>query len=226
MAPDQETSARRAFEQIRAMVVRGEVAPGAKMVVRPLAERLGLSPTPIKSALAALERDGFLVAVTNRGYFVPSIDDADMREIFELREALEGLAARTIAARDDRAEVCRELWRLHHLQVAAADEARIDDYSEVNLAFHRLVWTASGNRRLTRAAENLVGQTRLATPETAQVPGRMAAAMREHAALVSAVERGDAAAAEALARDHVRASGEAFTARAPRDEGVQMTDGS
>jgi DNA-binding transcriptional MocR family regulator len=75
---ERRTYGQQAYAEIRTLIIDGTLAPGAKVVVRPLAERLQLSPTPIKSALAALERDGFLVAVPHRGYFVPEVSSGSV----------------------------------------------------------------------------------------------------------------------------------------------------
>jgi DNA-binding GntR family transcriptional regulator len=108
---EQRTLAQTTYDEIRTMIVNGELAPGTKMIVRLLSERLGLSATPIKSALAALERDGFLVAIPHRGFYVPEIGLRDMLEIYELREALDGIAGRKVARADDAAEFVRTVLR-------------------------------------------------------------------------------------------------------------------
>ena len=106
MPSDQVTIERRtlmqqAYAAIRQMIITGELAVSTKVVVRPLCERRSLSPTPIKAALAGLERDGFLTAIPHRGYYVPEVNVQDMREIYELREVLDGIAAAM-----DQAECC------------------------------------------------------------------------------------------------------------------------
>src|SRR5262245_45375841 len=111
MSTTQRTLAQVAYDEVRAMILNGGLAPGTKMVVRVLSEKLGLSATPIKSALAALERDGFLVAVPHRGFYVPEIGLQDMLEIYELREALDGVAARKAAQADSAAELARTVLR-------------------------------------------------------------------------------------------------------------------
>ncbi|MFI6344379.1 GntR family transcriptional regulator [Streptomyces sp. NPDC050560] len=211
MAIERQTYKGRAYQEIRQMLVHGELAPGAKVVVRVMAERLSLSPTPIKSALAGLERDGFLVAVPHRGYFVPEVAVGDMREIYELREALDGVAARDAAVAPGAAEFVRaELLPLYEEQRRLLDEQGGQGYSDVDVAFHRAIWHASGNSRLAGIMDNLGGQLRFGSGSSSRAPGRVPEALDEHAAIMEAVAAGDAERAEALARAHVRRAAEAF----------------
>lgn len=210
VAVERSTYVQRAYSEIRRLIVEGHLDSGSKVVVRLLAEQLDLSPTPIKNALAGLERDGFLISVPHRGYFVPTVDAGDMREIFELREVLDGIAARKVAARPDRDDVVGVLWDCFEEQSQAARDHDTVRYGEINVAFHRVLWQAARNARLARLADNLVGQLRLATGASARTPGRMECAMDEHRAIIEAVETGDATLAEDASRHHVRLSAEAF----------------
>jgi DNA-binding GntR family transcriptional regulator len=201
-----------AYAAIRAAIVDGRLAPGSKVVVRPLAEELGLSPTPIKGALAALEREGFLVAVPHRGYFVPDVSAADMNEIYELREVLDGIAARRSATGRAHAELAGQLKELLDRQHECVARDDLAGYSELDVTFHRAILTASGNTRLLRVADNLLGQLRLGRIASTQVPGQVATSLTGHARIIAAIEAGDGSAAENAVRDHVRAAGAALNA--------------
>ncbi|MHB1739875.1 MAG: GntR family transcriptional regulator [Actinomycetes bacterium] len=204
------TRASAAYEAIRAAILDGRLHPGWRVTVRPLAEELGLSPTPIKTALAALEREGFLVAIAHRGYFVPEVSAGDMAEIYELREVIDGIAARRVTINDAAPVLARELDVLLTAQRRAVAAHDLSRYSELDLVFHRTIWQASGNRRLMQSAENLLGQVRLGSGTSSQVPGRLALALDEHAATVRAIRAGDPLVAEGAARAHVRLAGEAL----------------
>ncbi|GAA3732702.1 GntR family transcriptional regulator [Streptomyces tremellae] len=218
MAIERQTYKGRAYQEIRQMLVDGELPPGAKVVVRVLSERLALSPTPIKSALAGLERDGFLVAVPHRGYFVPEVAVEDMREIYELREALDGIAARNAAGAPDAAEfVSGTLRPLYEEQRRLLDERGGEGYSAVDVAFHRAIWHASGNARLAQFLDNLGGQLRFASGSSSRLPGRIPEALDEHEAIMAAVAAGDSDLAERLSRAHVRRAAEAFGGVVTRD---------
>jgi DNA-binding GntR family transcriptional regulator len=211
MAIERQTYKGQAYAEIRHMLVNGELPPGSKVIVRLLSERLLLSPTPIKSALAGLERDGFLVAVPHRGYFVPEVAVEDMREIYELREALDGIAARNAAAVPDAAEFVRStLQPLYDEQRRLLVEQDGRGYSDVDIDFHRAIWHASGNERLAQFLDNLGGQLRFGSGSSSKAPGRVSDALSEHAAIMAALAAGDAALAERLSRRHVRRAAEAF----------------
>ena len=208
---ERRTYGQQAYAEIRTLIIDGTLAPGAKVVVRPLAERLQLSPTPIKSALAALERDGFLVAVPHRGYFVPEVSVQDMREIYELREVLDGIAARNAAALPDPAGFVTEtLQPLLDEQRKRADAGDAVGYSDVDMAFHRAIWHASGNSRLATVTDNLGGQLRFGSGSSSRLPGRIPEALREHASIMAALANGDPARAERESKAHVRRSAAAF----------------
>jgi DNA-binding GntR family transcriptional regulator len=208
---DRRTLAQQAYTEIRKLIIDGTLSPGAKVVVRPLSEHLRLSATPIKSALAALERDGFLVAVAHRGYFVPEVSVQDMREIYELREVLDGIAARKLASADNRRELVKTVLRpLYDEQRKLVRLGDAVGYSDVDMAFHRAIWHAAGNTRLAQVTDNLLGQLRFGSGSSSRLPGRTTQALREHVAIMDAMAKGDAERAERVSREHVRRSADAF----------------
>lgn len=215
MPTEQRTLAQIAYDELRAMILGGGLAPGTKMIVRGLSEKLGLSATPIKSALAALERDGFLVAVPRRGFYVPEIGLRDMLEIYELREALDGIAGRRAAEAEDAAKfaatVLRPLLARQRDRAVAGDLAGMRD---LDREFHLAIWHACGNARLAQVTDNLGGQIRLAWQVKAS--GGVRRGLREHQAIVDAIAAGDARRAERASRAHVRNSRAAFEKAARR----------
>ncbi len=211
MTIERRTYKEQAYREIRQMLVGGELVPGSKVVVRVLSERLNLSPTPIKSALAGLERDGFLTSIPHRGYFVPEVDVQDMREIYQLREVLDGVAARNAAALPSPgAFVHTTLQPLYEEQVRLFQEDGGHGYSDVDVAFHRAIWHAAGNSRLAQFMDNLGGQLRFGSGSSSRYPGRIEDALDEHAAIMEAVANGDRDRAERLSREHVRHAADAF----------------
>lgn len=205
------TLAREAYRALRSAILDRRLIPGQKLIVRVLAEDLGLSPTPIKEALAALEREGLVTAVPHRGYFVPRITFQDVEELYALREVIEGLAARLAAERLDE-RLIAQLDRLLAQQRAAVRESKVERYGDLDLTFHRNLREASGNRRLSRVGDSFGGQIRLLISTSAKLPGRLSASLQEHIFVVEAVRRRDPAAAEAAMRHHVRQAGLAVAA--------------
>ncbi len=203
------TYAQDAYIAIRTVILEGGLPPGSKVVVRVLAERLGLSPTPIKAALNALEREGFLTAIPHRGFYVAEVSPDDMEEIYELREVLDGMAARKAAGRPNRALAAR-LTKLLKQQQQCVDQGDLVRYSDLDVEFHYAIWEAAGNARLQQVADNLLGQVRFGSGSSSRLPGRLPDALHEHGAIIAAIEAGDPVAAEREGRHHVRLAGEAF----------------
>lgn len=193
---------REAYKAIRKAILNGRYRPGARLIVRELAEELGLSPTPIKEALAALEREGLVKSTPHKGYqvFKPSLEDA--QEIYELRESLEGLAARLATLRGGEGLV-NALTALWEKQREAADRRDLEAYGDFDIGFHRTLWEAAGNKRLRHIAENLDGQVRLLISTSAAVPGRLPLSIEEHRRIIEAIRKRDASEAEAAMRQHI-----------------------
>ncbi len=204
-----ETLSAQAYRALRQAILNRRYPPGARLVVRELAESLGLSPTPIKEALAALAREGLVRSVPHRGYQVPSLSAGEIQEIYELRDALEGLAAR-LAAQRGGPELAQSLEETLNRQREAARAGDLEAYGNLDLAFHRLLWEASGNQRLRRMAENLDGQVRLLISTSAAVPGRLPQALEEHRVILTRIASADPAGAETAMRAHVQNAWEAL----------------
>jgi DNA-binding GntR family transcriptional regulator len=213
------TLSREAYRALRSAILDRRFRPGAKLVVRVLAEDLGLSPTPIKEALAALEREGLVVAVPHRGYQMPRITQQDAEELYALREVVEGLAA-GLAAQRASERLTAQLDRLLARQRACAKAGDVERYGDLDLAFHRCLREAAGSGRLARAAELFDGQIRMLISTSAKLPGRLTASLREHVAIARAVTGRDAAAAEAAMRHHVRQAGIALKAHLSAETSV------
>ncbi|HEY2063652.1 MAG TPA: GntR family transcriptional regulator [Amycolatopsis sp.] len=201
-APEAGSLVRAAYAAVREAVLTRELRPGERVTVRPLSERLGISPTPVKAALAILEREGFLVSRPHSGYFVAELTVADLRDLYELRSAVDTLAARDLA----RSRPPEQLARLGELidgQRIALEDGDIGRYAELDREFHALIWQASPNRRLLAIADLLGAQLQLGQNVTVSVPGRPEASLGEHREILDALRSGDTAAAEQATRRHL-----------------------
>jgi len=221
----QRTSlSRQAYSALRSAILNRELVPGSKVSVRPISEALGLSPTPIKEALLALEREGLVTAITNRGYYVPTFGAIDVPEIYELREALESLSARLAVRRGDPA-LAVKLNALLKEQRSCARHEDLEHYGDLDLEFHRALWEASGNRRLVQAAETLAGQLRLLISTSAMVPGRLDSSLAEHGEIIDSIKEGSEARAARAMSKHVQRAGEALAAHLEQPETSFGADG-
>ncbi|OAI51073.1 hypothetical protein AYO46_01835 [Betaproteobacteria bacterium SCGC AG-212-J23] len=195
------------------MILRGELAPGERLAEVALAERLGVSRTPIRQALPALAREGLLGAAGRRGYVVRSFSPQDVLDAIETRGLLEGLAARRIAERGATPELIRSLKEclsegdaiLGKRRFESADEQR---YGEMNGRFHALIVdgaasrivadTLARNDHVPFASARAVAFSR----DLSELVPILNYAHRQHHVIVQALENREAARAEALMREH------------------------
>ncbi len=204
----------RAIVRIREMILRGELAAGARVAEAPLAQLLGMSRTPVRQALPVLAQEGLLAEHETRGYVVRGFSSADILDAVDLRGVLEGLAARRVAERG----ASRTL--LQALRVCLADgdqilaEGHVADkaealYVDMNVRFHQLIVTECRSPIIQQALERnaripFAGPQALALDKTSleRMYDTMAYAHRQHHCIVSALERGESSRVEALMREH------------------------
>jgi DNA-binding GntR family transcriptional regulator len=171
-----------------------------------LARRLGVSRTPVREALNRLQQEGVLEVEPRRGAKVYPPNEDEYLCWLEIREVLEGTAARRAAERAS-PQAIAELKRLcdvfAHPRHGADPESEPEKYFDANARFHNLILEQSGAavlQRLGRAYDYFASGRHRAT----QHLGRLKASLEEHRQIVRAIERGDGALAERLAREHVR----------------------
>jgi len=195
------------------MILRGELAPGERLAEVALAERLGVSRTPIRQALPALAREGLLAAAGRRGFVVRSFSPQDVVDAIETRGLLEGLAARRIAERGPASGLLQALRAcllegdaiLAKRRFESADEQR---YSEMNGRFHTLIVEGAGSRIVADAlARNdhvpfASARAVAFSKDLALLLPVLNYAHRQHHAIVQALENREAARVEALMREH------------------------
>jgi DNA-binding GntR family transcriptional regulator len=200
----------RAYSAVKRLITDGELQPGDQMNVRVLGERLGLSATPLKAALAALDRDGLVTSQPRRGYHVTVLGDRDVAELFELREALEPYSGRLAVRRGVTPSSIAELRSLIEQQRKAARTGNRATYNDLSQQFHRTLWRLGDNRRLNELMDGVVGQMSLVTTFTSRAPGRPNAAIDEHTQIVDLVETGSGDELAALLAAHVRGTHAAY----------------
>lgn len=197
-----DTSPKDAYDRVLEAIDRGEYRPGDRLVEADLAERLGISRTPIREAFQRLETQGVL-ARDGRSLVVASLDHDQMGELYVLRGELEALAVR-LAAQHAAAEEIRVL-----LEMVEQDRALIDapeQMSRANKRFHRQLHLASHNRYLIQQLALVHRSMALMSHTTFSAPGRAKRAIEEHLAIVRGIEARDGAAADAALRAHISAA--------------------
>jgi DNA-binding GntR family transcriptional regulator len=167
-----------------------------------LATEMAVSRTPVREALRKLEAEG-LVAHAGARLVVRTLSEQDLIELFYVREALEGMAARLAAENATPAEI-EEIRELVKDMAAARKRRDVDGFRRLAGEFHHLVYRASHNNRLLMASQSLLDHVRQIQSSTLHAPGRLAHALDEHRQLLNAIAARDADRAEALARQHRR----------------------
>jgi DNA-binding GntR family transcriptional regulator len=191
-------------DALRAAIFSGRLSPGERLSVPDVARQLGVSRTPAREAMLILERDGLIATRPRLGAAVVSYGDAELAEMLDLREALDGMAARLAAERMTTGEkrALEKLLDNHNEALAVSD---VDRHIELDLEFHRHLRDGAHNRRLHRALLDLERQCHVLMNSTSKAPGFAGrAVMHDHRAIVQAILTGDADGAEHAARAHVR----------------------
>ncbi|MDQ7908487.1 GntR family transcriptional regulator [Phytohabitans sp. ZYX-F-186] len=189
-------------QALRTAIVTGQLRPGQVYSAPKLAVRFGVSATPVREAMLELVKDGLLETVPNKGFRIVEVSERDMDEIAALRGLLEPPAVAEVARAGDRERV-RTLRPAAEAIVAAAGAGDLIGYLQADLDFHIGLLGLLGNRRLVGIVRDLRAQTRLYGLTRLAESGRLTASAAEHLDLLDLVEAGDAAAAEALMRQHI-----------------------
>ena len=190
-----------AYRRLRDSIVAGRIRPNERLIAAELAEQLGTSRTPVREALQLLEAEDLVVSL-RRGYVVREHTRDEIAEIYQVRAALEGMAARLLAEQRNDVAIGVIEGLNSHLDEAAADSAR-STLVETNAAFHAAILAGCGNERLARinqAHSQQFFNFRIAEMYT---PAEALQSVRGHAAIVRALRDYDADAAERAARQHV-----------------------
>ena len=200
---------RAVVDALRAGIIGGEYAQGARLVEEEIAARFDVSRNPIREALRTLSIEGFVVIEPRRGARVGSIDAVRARELFELREPLEGLVAGLAAARRHPDHVTR-LGEVVDAGRAAASEQRLHELPVLNTEFHETLALAAGNELLHGTLSRLSDLIRWIY--AARISQRSTTSWDEHAAIVDAIAAGDVERARRCGEAHIAAAAHAYLA--------------
>ena len=191
-----------ALDVVRQALVSGEIKPGDIYSAAALAERLGVSNSPVREAMLTLVHEGLLEAVPNRGFRVVPLSDTDLDEVYQLRLLLEVPAMVQLAERGIAAERERLIGLAEDIESAAAARDVIR-FLETDRAFHLELLALHGNRRLVSIVANLRDQTRLYGLKMLAQQDKLGASAAEHRRLLSAIDAGDAELVSRLTRVHL-----------------------
>jgi DNA-binding GntR family transcriptional regulator len=195
------------YLQLRDDIIGGALPAGAVLREADLVPRFGVSKTPLRDALVRLQKDGFVDIPPYRSAVVTGYSPTDLREIYELRQLLEGACARQ-AALHISGEELTELAGIVAASAACVNGGEVLPGRHEELAgliqqFDLVLYAQSRNSRIDEMVGNIRGHVQRIGRLTTGIPGRLAKSVAEHQAICDAIARRDAAAAEALMREHI-----------------------
>jgi len=191
------------------MILRGELPEGKRLDEHCLAERFGVSRTPIREALQKLARTGLVQHIPHRGVFVHQPGAVELMEMFEVMAELEAAAGRLAALRISDAAL-NKLRAANIACQAAIDAHDTEAYYAQNETFHRIIYAQSGNSFLEAETLRLFKRLRPFRRLQLRLRGRMGQSMAEHEAILAALEAARPEAAADALRAHVAVQGEKF----------------
>src|ERR1700754_733824 len=201
---NRETFKNKAYTALRNVIMSSDIyrsRTDIRLEERQLAQDFGISRTPVREAMAQLEREGFVRSVPRRGVYIVRKTKREVIELIQAWAALESMAARLIteSASD------QDIAGLRRMFATFEDDtlhAKLDEYSEVNINFHQTLIELSGNQALIRLAANLFTHMRMIRGSTIGEDDRVERSIRDHMNIIQALEARDTERAEDLVRQH------------------------
>lgn len=187
-----------AYQALKEMISNHRFQPGARLNVEGLAKEMGVSRTPVWEAVSRLEQEGLVKNIPNRGVFMDVLTPEQALQLYQVREVLEGLAARLAAQHMSKVSLARMAANLEH-QEAVVRDGDLVGYSRLDFDFHASVYTSCGNPYLQELLETLKNKMR---PLTTHLVPILPDLYDDHAKLLEALQAGDPDRAEHAFRKH------------------------
>lgn len=190
------------FDVLRSSITSGALQPGERLMENQLAEQLRVSRTPVREAIRKLEQEGLVVMVPRRGTYVADLSIRDINEVFEIRTALEVLAA-GLAAERITEEDLEELERILVEIGEHIDHWDMEKLVAADIRFHDILFGATHNKTLANIISNLREKITLFRTLSYGYPGRAKRSLEEHRRLVEALAQRNPLVAQQVARKHM-----------------------
>jgi DNA-binding GntR family transcriptional regulator len=190
------------FNNLRETIISGYFRPGENLSEREIADLLGVSRTPVREAFQKLEKEGLVVYTPKKGVTVPSFSTQQLKHIYDVREQMEGLAARLLADKEDKSFL-EEMRKNIEL---AAKETDVKKQAIINGHFHYLIAENTQNPYLISIFQNLHSKISLIRSTSLSYQDRIKTNLKEHLQICDAIESGNPELAELVARTHIRNS--------------------
>lgn len=190
------------FNTLRHAILKGELEPGERLMEIALAQKLGVSRTPIREAIRKLELEGLVVMVPRKGAEVADITENDLRDVLEVRTALEELSIE-LAMKNMTYEDYENLKKASEGFAKNSEGDDLIKIAEEDVAFHEIIYMATGNKRLIQMINNLREQMYRYRLEYIKDKSTHARLVEEHERIIEAMRKQDVNAAKAAIKLHV-----------------------
>ena len=211
------------FKTLRKGILTGELKPGERLMEIHLANRLGVSRTPIREAIRKLELEGLVTMIPRRGAEVANITEKNLKDVLEVRKALEGLAIELACERiseEQKAELKERLLQVE----AAVKTGDNSDIAKADVAFHDTIVGASGNLRLTQLVSNLGEQMYRYRFEYIKDESKHPQILKEHRLMVDHILEKDKKKAAEIVAVHIDNQEEAIMRKIHKEQSIKKPD--
>ena len=190
------------FQTLRQAILKGELQPGERLMEIKLAERLGVSRTPIREAIRKLELEGLVVMIPRKGAAVANITEKDTKDVLEVRRTLEMFAVEVACDRITQEQLVqlKEAAKDFEASKGSMDLIRI---AETDMYFHEIIYEATQNERLVQMLNNLRENMYRYRIEYLKDPNYYDSLVGEHQEILDAIESGNKEKARVCMRDHI-----------------------
>jgi DNA-binding GntR family transcriptional regulator len=189
--------------RVRHMLIEGEIPPGTRVPERHLCQAMGISRTPLREALKVLAAEGYIVLLPNRGARAAKMSRKDVRDLFEVCESLEATAGELACQRITDGRV-RAIADLHAEMVGHFRDGDLIQYYRCNRLIHEAIVDAADNAALSALYDSVTTRIRRARFVAPMPPSHWELAVREHEAILNALQRRDGAGLSHILRRHLR----------------------
>jgi len=194
-----QTLREKILETIRDAILKGNMKPGERVSEPELAERFGISRTPIREAFRQLESEGYLEVIPRKGAVVASLSERDVEEFYAIKTILEGFAAK-MAAENLTAKDIERLESINERLQQIAQDGDVKTFFRVHNEFHEVFIKAAGNEKLYEMINQLVMRFKRLRLASLSQPGRMEISVEEHRNMIQAFKNHDGDRADSLVR--------------------------
>jgi DNA-binding GntR family transcriptional regulator len=216
-----QTLREKILETIREAILKGSLKPGEKVAEPELAERFGISRTPIREAFRQLESEGYLTVIPRKGAVVTSLSERDVEEFYAIKSILEGYAAR-IAAEQLTARDIERLEGINNRLEQLARDGDVKTFFRVHNEFHELFIRAAGNEKLFDLISHLMMKFNRPRMASLALPGRMEISVQEHHKIIEAFKSHDGERADNLVRKTAAYGGQVLIQSLAKEEGRRV----